>query len=195
MSRHSERETLICLLYEYSFHDGLSADDFLKAKAEAMTEDNDGDGIGGEQCEAMPAASPAGGADGANGAEGVGAAAPEIFSEFVRTAFVGCVASAGELDRRISEFSKGWKISRISRIAKSILRLAVYETVFTETPPKAVINEAVELAKTYDDERSAKFINGILNSFARAEGYIADTKGDAAEKSGDVAEDGSADHD
>ncbi len=193
MSRHSERETLICLLYEYSFHDGLSADDFLKAKAEAMTEDNDGDVIGGDVKGVSPVVSTAeGGVD----AEENGAVASDVFSEFVRTAFTGCVASAGELDRRISEFSKGWKVSRISRIAKSILRLAVYETVFTETPPKAVINEAVELAKTYDDERSAKFINGILNSFARAEGYIADTKGDAAEKSGgNIAVDGLADHD
>lgn len=193
MSRHSERETLICLLYEYSFHDGLSADDFLKAKVEAMTEDNNGEVIGGGSDEASPFTSDA---NAATDTEGDGTAASDVFSEFVRTAFAGCVASAGELDRRISEFSKGWKVSRISRIAKSILRLAVYETVFTETPPKAVINEAVELAKTYDDERSAKFINGILNSFARAEGYIADTKGDSAEKSGgDVAEDGSADHD
>lgn len=181
-------------MYEYSFHDGLSADDFLKAKAEAVSGDNDGDGFDGDAEGASPVMSVA--ADGTDNAESACKASTDAFSEFVTTAFIGCVASAGELDRRISEYSKGWKVSRISRIAKSILRLAVYETVFTETPPKAVINEAVELAKTYDDDRSAKFINGILNSFARAEGYIADTSdGNAKKNIGDVDENGAADHD
>ena len=62
----------------------------------------------------------------------------------------------------------------MSRVTKSVLRLAVYETTFTDTPPKVLINEAVELAKKYGEDKADKFINGILNSFARDEGLLSD---------------------
>ena len=68
----------------------------------------------------------------------------------------------------------GWKIKRMSKVTLSVLRLAVYELKYTDTPPKAVINEAVEISKEYDDEKASPFVNGILNKVARTEGLIAD---------------------
>lgn len=96
------------------------------------------------------------------------------FSDFVKESFTGVLAALGEIDKRISEYAKGWKLTRLSRVTKSILRLAVYELIFTDTPPKAVINEAVELAKKYDEQKASGFVNGILNKLARGEGKIAE---------------------
>lgn len=96
------------------------------------------------------------------------------FSDFIKDSFIGTACAVGEIDRYISDYAKGWKLSRISRVTKSVLRLAVYELIFTDTPPKAVINEAVELAKKYDEKKASGFVNGILNKLARGEGRIAD---------------------
>ena len=99
--------------------------------------------------------------------------AEKEYPAFVKESFTGVISSLNEVDRDVTEYSVGWKVKRMSRVTKSILRLAVYELTFTSTPPKAVINEAVELAKTYDDEKASGFINGILNNYARATGKIA----------------------
>jgi N utilization substance protein B len=70
-----------------------------------------------------------------------------------------------ELDMKIAELSKDWSIDRINLINKSILRLAFYELNYEkDTPGAVVINEALELAKRYSDDASARFINGILGS-------------------------------
>lgn len=66
------------------------------------------------------------------------------------------------IDGRISELSRGWKISRINKVDLSILRLAFYEILFEQLPPKVVVNEAVELAKKYGTDQSGSFINGVL---------------------------------
>ena len=62
----------------------------------------------------------------------------------------------------------------MSVVSRSLLRLAAYELTETDTPPRVVINEAVELAKTYDDDEGFSFVNGILNRFARDKGYLTD---------------------
>jgi len=68
-----------------------------------------------------------------------------------------------KLDKDIEKKAKNWDIERLNVVVKSILRLAFYESTFKKDVPKAVvINEAVELAKRYADEESARFINGIL---------------------------------
>lgn len=97
------------------------------------------------------------------------------YSDYVCNTFNGVMLSVGELDRTIEKYLKGWKLSRLSKVSLAILRLAVYEIVFTETPVKAVINEAVELAKEYAEDKAPAFINGVLNNVARAEGKIGDT--------------------
>ena len=75
-----------------------------------------------------------------------------------------------ELDAAISRYSKGWKLERISRIAASVLRCAMAEILYLEDIPAAVtINEAVELAKGYEEPETVSFINGILGSFVRGD--------------------------
>lgn len=73
-----------------------------------------------------------------------------------------------EIDDLINQKSKGWKISRLSKVDLTILRLAVYEIKFDEDVPTGVaINEAVELAKRFGQDESASFVNGILGAVAQ----------------------------
>ena len=77
-----------------------------------------------------------------------------------------------ELDDLIEQFSHGWKLSRISRTALAVLRVALYEILYMpDIPAAASINEAVELAKGYDEPETVRFINGILGSFMRSRGH------------------------
>ena len=73
------------------------------------------------------------------------------------------------IDERISEFIKGWRLNRLSRVVLSILRLSAFEMLFfTEEVPHSVsINEAVELAKKYGGADDSSFINGVLGSMSR----------------------------
>lgn len=70
-----------------------------------------------------------------------------------------------EIDTLIGEHAKGWKTSRLSKLSRSILRLAVYEMLYEiEIPYSVSINEAVELSKKYDEDKARPFVNGVLNS-------------------------------
>lgn len=72
------------------------------------------------------------------------------------------------IDKLIAENAPEWPLSQIARIDRSILRLGVYELIFSdEVPPKVAIDEAVELAKAFGGENSSKFINGVLGSIYR----------------------------
>lgn len=71
-----------------------------------------------------------------------------------------------EIETQISEHLKGWKLERISKLDLSILRLGLTEILYDEAiPVKVSINEAVNLAKKYVDEKSGKFINGVLSHY------------------------------
>lgn len=94
-------------------------------------------------------------------------------SAYIRNTYYGAMENREEADALISRFSRKWKLSRMSVVTRSILRLATYEMVFGSVPPKAAINEAVELAKIYDEEAAPAFINGILNQIAHDSGLIA----------------------
>ena len=73
-----------------------------------------------------------------------------------------------ELDGYIAKYAIGWSLNRISRLARSILQLAMYEILYVEdVPTSAAINEAVELTRKYEDEDVVSFVNGILGSFSR----------------------------
>ena len=73
-----------------------------------------------------------------------------------------------ELDARIEENLRGWKKNRVSRIALTIMRMAVYEMLYVDSVPVSVsINEAVELAKEYATPSDASFVNGVLGSVAK----------------------------
>lgn len=91
-----------------------------------------------------------------------------------------------ELDAIIEQFSHGWKISRISRTALAVLRVALYEILYMpEIPAAASINEAIELAKGYDEPETVRFINGILGGFMRSRGEAAE---EASVEAGSAAE-------
>ena len=81
----------------------------------------------------------------------------------------GVVNRAEELNQLIQTFSHGWDISRISRLTRSIMQLAIYEINYLEDVPTGVaISEAVRLAKKYDGDDTGAFVNGILGSYARS---------------------------
>lgn len=74
-----------------------------------------------------------------------------------------------ELDDQIRKFSIGWDISRISRLTRAIMQLAIFETLYVSDVPAGVaISEAVRLAKKYDGDETGSFVNGILGSFVRS---------------------------
>jgi N utilization substance protein B len=80
----------------------------------------------------------------------------------------GAWSAHAELDKYITRYAAGWTLERMANADRNLLRLALYEILYREDIPQSVsINEAVELAKRYSTQESAKFINGILGSFAR----------------------------
>ena len=82
----------------------------------------------------------------------------------------GVDGHGAELDGYIAKYAKGWKFSRIDRVAAAIMRVTMFEILYMpEVPNKVAINEAVEIAKKYLDDDVVKFVNGILGSFVRAE--------------------------
>ena len=83
---------------------------------------------------------------------------------------VGGVANrTDDLNALIGKFAIDWDVSRISRLARSIMQLAIFEILYVEDVPTGVaISEAVRLAKKYDGDDTGAFVNGILGSFARS---------------------------
>ncbi|CUH94296.1 hypothetical protein P22_0362 [Propionispora sp. 2/2-37] len=73
------------------------------------------------------------------------------------------------IDKTISEVSSEWKLNRMTGVDRNIARIAVYEMIYSEEklPPNVVINEAVELAKSFGTEESGRFVNGILGSLVK----------------------------
>jgi len=90
--------------------------------------------------------------------------------DYISAVVLGTAEHARELDAYIEKYARGWKISRISRIALTILRTALFEVLYLdEVPDSVAINEAVELAKGFEEPETVSFINGILGSFMRGE--------------------------
>ena len=84
---------------------------------------------------------------------------------YIRNGYFSICDKIDDIDEVIGKHSKGWKPERMSKLSRSILRLCVYEMLYVEDIPYSVsINEAVELAKKFDDDKARPFINGILNS-------------------------------
>jgi N utilization substance protein B len=82
---------------------------------------------------------------------------------FARALLAGVRRNRGELDLLLSERAENWRLERMAVIDRNILRLAAYEMLFTDTPDRVAINEAVELAKRYGARQSSQFVNGILD--------------------------------
>lgn len=88
---------------------------------------------------------------------------------YLDTVVTGVANRTQELNEQISRFSIGWDISRISRLTRCVMQLAIFEILYVEDVPTGVaISEAVRLAKKYDGNDTGSFVNGILGSFARS---------------------------
>lgn len=86
-------------------------------------------------------------------------------SEFFHLLVTGVLENISELDTALQDQSHNWRITRMSKVDRAILRLAAFELLhFSETPKGVVINEALELAKEFSGGESRSFINGILDS-------------------------------
>jgi N utilization substance protein B len=94
------------------------------------------------------------------GAEGATDATKAFAEELVRMT----VGNLTRIDPLITETAEHWRLSRMAALDRIILRLAIGEFLHGETPRNVVINEALELAKTFSGDESAKFINGILDA-------------------------------
>ena len=88
--------------------------------------------------------------------------------EYIRTAVSGIQQKQEELDAYIAKYAINWSVSRVSKVARAILHVAMYEAMYVEdVPVSAASNEAVELTRKYEDEDVVSFVNGILGSFAK----------------------------
>lgn len=87
-------------------------------------------------------------------------------TEYIINSYHGILSVLTDIDGLIEGSANGWKLSRLSRVTHAILRVAVYEMVYSNLPVTIAINEAVELAKKYDHEKAPAFVNGILNRIA-----------------------------
>ncbi len=89
---------------------------------------------------------------------------------FARTIFFGIVDKLNEIKSILVKYAPEWPVNKIDPVERSILYVGIYELVYMDDAPHAVvINEAIEIAKTYADENSNKFINGVLNAIAKNE--------------------------
>jgi len=135
MKRRLAREIAISSLYQMEMNE-VTASDAVDMLVEEMSLDNE-----------------------------MGADPAEIGSTdaFAREIVNGVMEHKQAIDGMLQQFLTGWHIDRLSRVDRQVLRLATYEMVFRDdVPPKATINEAIELAKHFGTEESGKFVNGVL---------------------------------
>ena len=146
MTRNTAREIATHLAYELSFTD-LSLQEFLDQRLSA---ENFSDLS--PECELyddMPNAKQA---------------------EYIRRLVSGVADHAAELDGYIEKYAQGWRFDRISLVASAIMRVAMFEILYMPDIPAGVaINEAVEIAKKYEEPETVRFLNCILGSFVREE--------------------------
>lgn len=91
-----------------------------------------------------------------------------IDEDFIHRNIKGVLENLKTIDEELIEVAPEWPIEQVSNIDKAILRLAIYELLHNdEVPPKVVINEAVELGKSFGNENSPKFVNGVLGTLYR----------------------------
>ncbi|HTQ58395.1 MAG TPA: transcription antitermination factor NusB [Bryobacteraceae bacterium] len=86
---------------------------------------------------------------------------------FVDQLVTGAVEHVEQLDQRITQHAEHWRIERMPTVDRNILRLAVYEMSYLDTPAAVVIDEALELARRYSNEESVQFVNGVLDAVLR----------------------------
>jgi N utilization substance protein B len=86
-----------------------------------------------------------------------------VDNEFVKEVVYGVITYKEKLDEQANKHLDGWTISRLGNTDQAILRMGLYELLYTETPDVVAINEAIELAKEYSDDNVRKMINSVLD--------------------------------
>lgn len=90
------------------------------------------------------------------------------FDEFMEQLLVGVHGEIAGLDEELVKHSANWKVERMSIVDRNVLRLAIYEMKFLATPSAVIIDEAIELARRFSGDESARFVNGVLDGFRKA---------------------------
>lgn len=99
--------------------------------------------------------------------------------EFAEKLLAGVRHHRGAVDEHLGEIARNWKLSRMAATDRNVLRLGAYEILFTETPDRVAINEAIELAKRYGTNNSSQFVNGVLDRLMNNK---------SSDRSGDILE-------
>ncbi len=136
MTRRTAREITLCLLFNFSFNTEEKPDELLELYINYFPDAENG---------IIP---------------------EEIRNDnYISKTYFGVTQKLPELDALIEKAATNWKPERISRVSRSILRLAAYELLYIDDIPKKVsVNEAIELAKRFDDDNGYSFVNGILGN-------------------------------
>ncbi len=87
----------------------------------------------------------------------------EIDNEFIKDTVYGVITYKNEIDKLANKFLNNWTIDRLGNTDQAILRIGIYELIYTETPDIVAINEAIELSKLYSDDDVRKMINASLD--------------------------------
>lgn len=87
----------------------------------------------------------------------------EVDNEFIKDVTYGVITYKNELDKLANKYLNNWTIDRLGNTDQAILRMAIYELMYTDTPDVVCINEALELAKVYSDDEVRKMINACLD--------------------------------
>ena len=94
----------------------------------------------------------------------------EVETAYIERVVQGVCGHLHELDAYIEKYSVGWQFGRIPRVAVAVMRVCMFEVLYMQDiPPKAAMNEAVEIAKKYEPKEVVSFINGIIGSFHKNE--------------------------
>ncbi|MFQ5790045.1 MAG: transcription antitermination factor NusB [Acidobacteriota bacterium] len=88
---------------------------------------------------------------------------PEPVRYFARRLVEGTLAQVDRIDALISEQAERWRLPRMATVDRNVLRVAIYELLFEDTPKKVVINEALEVTKKFSSPQAVQFVNGVLD--------------------------------
>lgn len=87
----------------------------------------------------------------------------KIDTEFLNNIVNGVLNNIEDIDTKVSKYIESWSIDRLGLTDQAIIRMSVYELLYTDTPDLVCINEAIEMSKKYSDEKVSKMINGVLD--------------------------------
>jgi N utilization substance protein B len=86
-----------------------------------------------------------------------------VENKYIKATYFGATEKRAVLDAMITKHSKDWKVTRLSHVSRAVLRYGTYELLYSELPVQIALNEAIVLAKKFDDPKARPFVNGVLN--------------------------------